>query len=127
MKTFKNIEDKFDKILDEVECKYQTEGTVVERLMDVVKEEVKEIVVCAAIKTRSGNVYRGHRHDDAIYAAHKEGFKMQDLSFADQGFVTSFNRYVTREQGRKLQEKAGIKSVDPEGYRGKTLFSEDLY
>ena len=88
---------------------------------------MKEIIICAAIKTRSGKVFRGHRHSDAIKAAHEDGWTMQDLSFADQGFVTSKNRYVTREEGRKLQDAAGIKSVDPEGYRGTTLFSEDLY
>ena len=88
---------------------------------------MKEIIICAAIKTRSGKVFRGHRHSDAIKAAMTEGFKLTDLSFADQGFVTSKNRYVNREEGRKLQDAAGIPSVDREGYRGKTLFSEDLY
>ena len=44
-----------------------------------------------------------------------------------QGFITSENRYVGREEGRILQDKAGIKSADKGGYRGKTLFSEDLY
>lgn len=88
---------------------------------------MKEICICAAIKTKEGTVIRGHRHADAIKAAMTEGFKLTDLSFADQGFVTSKNRYVTREEGRILQDAAGIKSADREGYRGKTLFSEDLY
>lgn len=87
----------------------------------------KEIVICAAVKTADGKVIRGHRHADAIHAAMNEGYKLKDLSFADQGFVTSENRYVTREEGRKLQDAAGIKSADREGYRGTTLFSEDLY
>lgn len=87
----------------------------------------KEIVICAAVKTRSGKIFRGHRHSDAIKAAHEEGWTMKDLGFADQGFITSLNRYVSREEGRKLQNEAGIKSADPEGYRGDTLFSEDLY
>lgn len=87
----------------------------------------KEIVICAAVKTRSGKVFRGHRHADAIKVAHDAGWTHQDLSFADQGFITSRNRYVTREEGRKLQDAAGIKSADPEGYHGTTLFSEDLY
>lgn len=88
----------------------------------------KEIVICAAIKTKDGKVIRGHRHADAIYTARdREGYKIEDLSFADQGFVTSRNRYVTREEGRKIQDAAGIKSASPEGYMTGTLFSEDLY
>lgn len=88
---------------------------------------MKEICICAAIKTKEGIVIRGHRHADAIKAAMTEGFKLTDLSFADQGFVTSRNRYVTREEGRKLQDAAAIKSANPEGYMPNTLFSEDLY
>jgi hypothetical protein len=88
---------------------------------------MKEIVICAAVKTTDGKVIRGHRHADAIHAAMNEGYALKDLSFADQGFVTSKNRYVSREEGRKLQEFAEIPSADPEGYRGNTLFSEDLY
>ena len=89
---------------------------------------MKEIVICAAIKTKKGIVIRGHRHADCIYTAQREGFDLKkDLAFADQGFVTSRNRYVTREEGRKLQDSAGIPSADPEGYKHGTLFSEDLY
>lgn len=86
-----------------------------------------EIVICAAIKTRHGEVIRGHRHADAIHTALREGHKLTDLSFADQGFVTSYNRYVSRETGRKIQDVAGIPSASPEGYMPGTLFSEDLY
>ena len=89
--------------------------------------DMKEMVICAAIKTKDGKVIRGHRHADAIYTARRMRYKLEDLSFADQGFVTSRNRYVSREEGRRLQDAAGIQSADPEGYRGKTLFSEDLY
>lgn len=45
----------------------------------------------------------------------------------EQGFMTSKNRFVTRKQGRKLQDDAGIKSVDRTGYQTDTLYSEDLY
>ena len=91
---------------------------------------MKEICICAAIRVKKdGKVIRGHRHADAIHAAMNEGYKLTELSFADQGFVTSKNRYVSREEGRKLQDAAGIKSADTEhpGYKGDTLFSEDLY
>lgn len=88
---------------------------------------MKEIVICAAIKTKDGTIIRGHRHADAIYTAMRMRYKKEDLSFADQGFVTSKNRYVSREEGRKIQDAAGIASASPEGYMSGTLFSEDLY
>lgn len=87
---------------------------------------VGEIIICAAVLTTEGEVIRGHRHSNCIHAIRDMGAVPAPTSEA-QGFVTSRNRYVTREEGRKLQDSAGIKSVDPEGYRGKTLFSEDLY
>lgn len=87
----------------------------------------QEIVICAAIKTKDGTVIRGHRHADCVSTAMRMRYKKEDLSFADQGFVTSRNRYVSREEGRRLQDAAGIKSANPEGYMPGTLFSEDLY
>jgi hypothetical protein len=44
----------------------------------------------------------------------------------NQGFITSKNRFVTREEGLKLQIEAGIESKGG-GYRADRLFSEDLY
>lgn len=84
-----------------------------------------EICICAAVITDDGTVYRGHRHGDAMRTAVKHGYRPARAD--QQGFVTSRNRYVSREEGRKLQDAAGIPSADPEGYRGRTLFSEDLY
>jgi len=92
----------------------------IERIMD------KEICICAAVLTNDGEVIRGHRHGDCIKTMYR--MKLEPSSFADsQGFVTSKNRYVNREEGRILQDNASIKSADKDGYRGKTLFSEDLY
>jgi len=87
---------------------------------------MKEICICAAVKATNGTVVRGHRHGDCIKTIVSMGLK-PSRSANSQGFVTSKNRYVNRAQGRKLQDAAGIPSSDPEGYRGKTLFSEDLY
>jgi hypothetical protein len=86
----------------------------------------KEICICAAIVTSEGVVVRGHRHGDAIVAAKRMGLEI-DNDLQAQGFITSRGRYVNREIGRILQDRAGIPSFDKEGYRGKTLFSEDLY
>lgn len=86
----------------------------------------KEICICAAVIATDGSIIRGHRHGDCFQTMRRMGLKpKRDLNA--QGFVTSNNRFITREEGRKLQEVAGIKSADPEGYRGNTLFSEDLY
>lgn len=86
----------------------------------------KEICICAAVKTKCGKVIRGHRHADClnyIFYGNLERLIDKDA----QGFVTSKNRFVTRKEGRKLQEEAGIKSVSRDGYCSGTLFSEDLY
>lgn len=87
---------------------------------------MKEIVICAAVKATDGTIIRGHRHSDCIRTIWE--YKLSPSHELDaQGFITSTNRYVTREEGRKLQDAAGIKSANPEGYYGNTLFSEDLY
>lgn len=87
----------------------------------------REICICAAVKTTKGYIVRGHRHADCIQSIRRMGLKPSSSPSA-QGFITSKNRYVTREQGRKLQEDAGIPSADKNGYMGsKELFSEDLY
>lgn len=90
------------------------------------QEDTKEICICAAVKSVDGKIFRGQRHSDcmqAILSRHLEISEEMD----SQGFITSTGRYVTRVEGRKLQEAAGIKSIDPDGYRGNTLYSEDLY
>ena len=86
----------------------------------------KEICICAAVKSTDGTIFRGHRHGDCMVTIQNLN-KYVDTVINAQGFITSKNRFVTREEGRILQDKANIKSADPEGYRGKTLFSEDLY
>lgn len=91
----------------------------------------KEIVICAAVRAKDGTVYRGHRHGHALYKPFglqgMPGYEDERPHGDDQGFITSKNRYVTREEGMKIQIAAGIPSHDPGGYRGKELFSEDLY
>lgn len=88
--------------------------------------EGKEIVICSGIKLKDGRVLRCHRHGDGMLNAHHNGWELAEGT-EQQGFVTSKGRYVSRQEGRKLQDEAGIKSADREGYRGDTLFSEDLY
>ena len=93
---------------------------------------MKEIVICSAIKMHDDYVVRGHRHMDCIITARKipRYSKLgKGPHWENQGFVTSFNRYVDRKEGLRLQLKAGIESHakiygDDYGYQ---LFSEDLY
>lgn len=97
---------------------------------DVQPEASPEIVICAAIRLPDGYIVRGHRHADCINRAfdmprYKENWECPFDD--DQGFITSRNRYVTREEGLALQKAAGIPSADPSGYRARELFSEDLY
>ena len=86
----------------------------------------KEICICAAMRFSDGTIYRGHRHGDCFWTASKAGANIK-AGTHEQGFMTSANRFVSRKKGGKLQEAAGIPSAAPEGYRGDTLFSEDLY
>lgn len=86
----------------------------------------KEFVICSAVLTETADVIRCHRHHHGFMAIEQMG-KKRMLSPHGQGFVTSHNRYVTRQEARKLQDAAGIPSFCEE-YRNDTdLFSEDLY
>ena len=86
-----------------------------------------EICICAAVICTDGTVIRGHRHRDCFDTIIRKGKKIAKFLDA-QGFITSKNRFVNREQGFKLQQAAGVKSANPEGYnKAGWLFSEDLY
>lgn len=87
-----------------------------------------ERVICAAVKATDGTVVIGHRHSYAIQTLH--GIPGLEYRYGDgttQGFITSTGRYVDRIEGFRIQQAAGVKSVDPGGYRGDELYSEDLY
>ena len=46
---------------------------------------------------------------------------------AGQGFIASDGHYYGRKAAYRIQKLAGIQSHDPGGYRGRELYSEDLY
>lgn len=92
--------------------------------LDSLRKETMEVCICAAIRTKDGNVYRGHRHGDCFIEILARG---TDRSGCEQGFVTSRNRFVSRSLGRILQDAAGIPSAYTGGFSGNTLLSEDLY
>lgn len=81
-----------------------------------------EICICAAIQLADGRVIRGHRHDDCIQTAVKWHAEPTGMV---QGFMTSLNRFVGRQEAMALQKAASMPSAH--GYRGDILFSEDLY
>lgn len=92
---------------------------------------LNEKIICAAIRI-DGQVWRGHRHGHALQAMQDEmlwNHTRQELTgmVKEEGFITSLNRFVGREEARKIHEGGGYASVDRDGYRGDILFSEDLY
>lgn len=97
-------------------------------------ERQKEIVICSAVRAKDGLVIRGHRHFHALQALHAiPGYEHERPWGDNQGFITSKNRYVTREEGYRIQKDAGIPSAlegtihADAAYVGEQLYSEDLY
>ncbi len=97
------------------------------------RQSNSELVICSAIRLVDGRIFRGHRHHDCLRTAkdvleHEEPSSWMSARSdgIEQGFITSRNRYVDREEGLRLQLAAGIASVSKRGY-GSGLFSEDLY
>jgi hypothetical protein len=84
------------------------------------------VCICAAVITEDGTIIRGHRHEDCIKSILRRNKKVSKTPDA-QGFITSDNIFVTRVEGRKLQDAAGIRSKSVDGYMSNTLYSEDLY
>jgi hypothetical protein len=89
--------------------------------------DMTEQCICAAIRLPNGEVWRGHRHDSAIMTAGRANVSKEAIYAAEQGFITSRNRFVSREEGARLQRAAGIPSADTAQPVGDMLFSEDLY
>lgn len=92
-----------------------------------------ETVLCSAIKFRD-RIFYGHRHGHCLTAFNDRfsySYNRKQLAVLHreivQGFVTNRGRFVTRKEGRKLQDLAGIPSKSKDGYRGDSLYSEDLY
>lgn len=91
-----------------------------------------ETCICAAVRYQD-KVWYGHRHAGALEAMRDElswYMNRQELTsiHPEQGFVTTRGRFVNRREAYDIQVAAGRKSVDTTyGYRGKELYSEDLY
>lgn len=91
-------------------------------------QEPAEECVCAAMCLEDGRIIRGHRHDDCIQTAlkwRKAGQSIGSVQAAVQGFITTRNRFVGREEAYQLQAAAG--KILPSRRGAHTLTSEDLY
>jgi hypothetical protein len=86
-----------------------------------------EVCICAAIKTPSGEIWRGHRHNDCIRTAGLSNVSRDEIGASEQGFITSRNRFVSREEAARLQAAAGVVSASSGKQPAWLLFSEDLY
>lgn len=66
-----------------------------------------------------------NRHHDIIRASSDVGLPQDAICDADQGFITSTGRYVTREDAVPIAQAAGqiLQKTDP----AHMLFSEDLW
>jgi len=90
----------------------------------------KEFIICAAVMYK-GNMITGYRHGDCINVIKLlvEDLNEEDIpDRKDQGFLTSKNRYVSRNEAFKIaQENKQIWHSLHEGVEENQLVSEDLY
>jgi hypothetical protein len=139
MITKEKIEEKlineFNKLIKEYCEEYyghliDTDDNAGQRYRELISSSIdsllQEIVICSAIKV-GDLIIRGHRHSDCYHNLSLRPFYKDNRVKYEEGFITSLNRFVGREEAQKLQIKVGIKSVDKDGYRGDILYSEDLY
>ena len=93
---------------------------------------MKEFIICAAIKIEdTGKIYYGHRHNHCLDAASGElSWKLNREQISKikktQGFITSTNRFVGREEALLIALENN-QVLNKEDIRGEQLFSEDLY
>ena len=74
-----------------------------------------------------GVVFCGHRHGNCIYTKCAiTGLRDAESGENEQGFLTSKNRFVSREEALQIAIKQN-QVLDIEQVRGDRLFSEDLY
>lgn len=99
------------------------DGRVNNKVEELLQEEVEEMIICSAIKIINSEIIRGHRHHDCIRSA-KDIPRLKGERLLHQGFITSKNRFVEREEAKLIAEKAGqmIKKTN-----SPLLFSEDIY
>jgi hypothetical protein len=74
-----------------------------------------------------GIVFCGFRHGQCIYSKYAiTGLRDAESGENEQGFLTSKNRFVSREEGLEIALKQN-QFIDLKEIRGNQLYSEDLY
>ena len=75
----------------------------------------------------TGLVFSGHRHGQCIYTkCAVTGLRDAESGENEQGFLTSKNRFVSREEALIIALREN-QVMDINEIRGNRLFSEDLY
>lgn len=75
----------------------------------------------------TGLVFSGHRHGQCIYTkCAVTGLRDTESGESEQGFLTSKNRFVSREEALIIALREN-QVLDLSQVRGDILFSEDLY
>lgn len=91
----------------------------------------KEYILCSAIKILNQKdlggedlIYCGYRHHSILWQQHKGHLfnKKENV----QGFLTSYGRFVEREEAASIAIEAG-QCLREKMTNHKMLFSEDLY
>ncbi len=86
---------------------------------------MKNQIICPAIMTQTGIVFKGHRHSDCIRTARSiKSLTDFEITHRTEGFITSENVFVNRREAMKIAIEAGQVSKD---HKGVDLYSEDLY
>ena len=78
------------------------------------------------MRTQDGKIIPCYRHSDGFAAIKNYGYAKPSDPI-DQGFLTSENRYVDRQEGRKIFDAAGQQSPDKRYDYADELYSENLY
>ena len=75
----------------------------------------------------TGLVFSGHRHGQCIYTkCAVTGLRDAESGENEQGFLTSKNRFVSREEALVIALREN-QVLDKNEIRGDKLYSEDLY
>lgn len=72
--------------------------------------DAPEVCVCAAVRLSDGYIVRGHRHNDCLRTASE--MHRTDSARPEQGFMTTRNLFVNRNEGLHLQLAAGVPSAN---------------
>jgi len=93
---------------------------------------MKEFIICAAVRNEeTDKIHYGHRHSHCLAAANDElswTLSRQQICKIklEQGFITSQNRFVNREEALMIALDNN-QVIDKSEIRGNRLYSEDLY